>query len=65
MENMDYNYGDWYTDDNGIMWEFNYDIPNQIARWFQVDPQYYIPEGREVPPCSSNSTPIKKKLWES
>lgn len=45
-----YGYGDWFTDDMGFIWEFRYDIDNNVHRWFEVNPEFYIPEGREVEP---------------
>lgn len=29
---------DWFQDDNGIIWEFRYDITANLHQWFEIDP---------------------------
>lgn len=41
--------GDWYYDDNGIIWEYRFAGRDNVYRWFQIDPQICgTPEGREI-----------------
>lgn len=45
-----YEDGDWYEDENGIIFEYGFDIDNNMHRWFKVSPIFYIPIGRKVEP---------------
>jgi len=45
QDNEKYKDGDWYqSDEDGLIWEFGYDIDLNTHRWFLVDSTYYKPK---------------------
>lgn len=44
-DNQVYKDGDWYqSEEDGLIWEFGYDIDDNIHRWFLVDVGFYRPK---------------------